>query len=95
MIHDFGLHEPERIQNQHCRKGDFESFFQNLARRNGERRLNSLVINAGPVGELSSSGRMQCYSKQIAAPFSLEYMEQALRSNPAITAKIVRLFETL
>ena len=97
MIHDFGLTSQSaskiRIADT---KGNFEEVFSKIWHGEMESDgLNSLVIDAGlswrQIVILRTYAR---YLKQIKAPFSLEYMEQALRNNPAITAKIVRLFET-
>ncbi|MBN07709.1 MAG: NAD-glutamate dehydrogenase [Rhodospirillaceae bacterium] len=97
MIHDFGLtsRSASKISIADI-KVNFEEVFSKIWHGEMESDgLNSLVINAGlswrQIVILRTYAR---YLKQIKAPFSLEYMEQALRNNPAITAKIVRLFET-
>jgi len=97
MIHDFGLKtNGGGIFRLDDIKENFEEVFSKIWHGEMESDgLNSLVLDAGlnwrQIVILRTYAR---YLKQINAPFSLEYMEQALRNNPSITSKIVQLFET-
>ncbi|MCD6075723.1 MAG: NAD-specific glutamate dehydrogenase, partial [Rhodospirillales bacterium] len=95
MIHDFGL--VVRGQNNFDLKAVRASFHDVFSRSwSGEMEsdgLNALVINGG-LGwrEVVVLRHFSRYLRQVKAPFSQEYMIQALNNNPRIAADIARMF---
>ncbi|MEK9680045.1 MAG: NAD-glutamate dehydrogenase domain-containing protein, partial [Rhodospirillaceae bacterium] len=96
MIHDFGMvPEGGGDLDVNAIKANFEELFTNVWQGDVESdRFNALVLNAGlDWRRLVILRTYAKYLKQANAPFSQEYMEEALRQNPKAAAKLIELFE--
>jgi len=96
MIHDFGMvPEGGGDLDVDAIKANFEELFTNVWHGDVESdRFNALVLHAGlDWRRLVILRTYAKYLKQAAAPFSQEYMEEALRQNPTAATKLIELFE--
>ena len=96
MIHDFGLvtRDGSSVDVDTARVNFHEVFSRVWHGEMESDGFNSLVLGAGlNWREIVILRTYAKYLKQAKAPFSQEYMEQALCNNTGITANLVQLFE--
>jgi glutamate dehydrogenase len=100
MIHDFGLvvrgqgnKEVDNFDLKAVRASFHDVFGRSWSGEMESDGLNALVINGG-LGwrEVVVLRHFSRYLRQVKAPFSQEYMIQALNNNPRIAADIARMF---
>ena len=96
MIHDFGLvtRSGAKIDAEAVRQNFHEVFSRVWHGDMESDGFNALVLEAGlNWRQIVILRTYTKYLRQAKAPFSQEYMEQALVGNPSITRNIVKFFE--
>lgn len=92
-IYDFGLRAPRDLPDR--ARGDFQDALRAVWDGFNEiDGFNALVLQAGLDWRQATVLRAYAkYMKQGSSPFAVDYIEEALRSNPEITRLLVELFE--